>query len=145
MKRLLFLLFWCGHVALAGAQGLPTIDLAAGFYRIEAEVAHTPESRARGLMHRREMAPQRGMLFVFTFAGRHCMWMKNTWLPLSVAFLDADGRIINIEEMQPMTEVNHCAVRPARYALEMNAGWFAQRGLKPGDRIGGIERAPQAY
>lgn len=145
MKRLLLLLLWCGHATLAGAQGLPSIDLAAGFHRIEAEVAHTPETRARGLMHRREMAPQRGMLFVFTYEGPHCMWMKNTLLPLAVAFLDAEGRIINIEEMRPQTETNHCAARPARYALEMNAGWFAQRGLKPGDRIGGVERAPRAY
>jgi hypothetical protein len=71
------------------------------------------------------------------------MWMKNTWLALSVAFLDASGRIINIEEMQPQTEDNHCAARPARYALEMNAGWFARRGLRAGDVIGGIDKAPR--
>ncbi|MBA3034397.1 MAG: DUF192 domain-containing protein [Gammaproteobacteria bacterium] len=130
--------------ALAAAQGLPIMELQAGFHRIEAEVANTPQTRSQGLMQRRAMAQQRGMLFVFTETERHCMWMKNTFLPLSVAFLDADGRIINVADMQPHSEDNHCAARPARYALEMNVGWFARRGLKPGDAIGGIERAPQA-
>ncbi len=131
-----------GFAAPAATQTLPLMELTAGFHRIEAEVAHTPETRARGLMHRREMAPQRGMLFVFTYAGLHCMWMKNTFLPLAVAFLDEAGRIINIEEMQPQTETNHCAARPARFALEMNAGWFAERGVRAGDIIGGVGRAP---
>lgn len=144
MKRLPFLLLFC-CATLAWSQGLPLLELQAGFHRIEAEVAHMPETRARGLMHRREMAPQRGMLFVFTHDERHCMWMRNTFLPLAVAFMDGSGRITNIEEMQPQTEVNHCAARPARYALEMNAGWFAQRGIKPGDVIGGIGRAPRGY
>jgi len=89
------------------------------------------------------MPQQHGMLFVFTQDAPHCMWMRNTLIPLAVAFLDASGRILNVEEMQPQTEANHCAARPARYALEMNTGWFAQRGLKGGDQIGGIERAPR--
>ena len=82
------------------------------------------------------------MLFVFPLAANHCMWMRNTLLPLSVAFLDEDGRILNIENMQPQTEDNHCAVKAARYALEMNLGWFSSKGIKPGARIGGIEKAP---
>jgi uncharacterized membrane protein (UPF0127 family) len=125
------------------AQSLPVLELQAGFLRIEAEVANTPQTRAQGLMHRNQMAPQRGMLFIFTENAPHCMWMKNTNLPLAVAFIDASGRILNIEEMQPHTENNHCAARPARYALEMNSGWFAQRGVKAGDAIGGIESAPR--
>lgn len=142
MRKLFWLLsFWC---AAAGAQSLPRIELTAGFHRIEAEVASQPQSRAQGLMQRREMAQQQGMLFVFPDVAIHCMWMKNTLLPLAVAFLDEAGRILNIEEMQPQTETNHCAARPARYALEMNAGWFAQRGIKPGMAIGGVARAPQA-
>ena len=142
MKNLFFL--GLGLVALGvAAQALPVMELHAGFHRIEAEVAHTQPARVQGLMQRREMAPQRGMLFVFPESDRHCMWMKNTLLPLAVAFLDDAGRIINVAEMQPGSEENHCAARPARYALEMNAGWFARRGLKPGALIGGIERAPQ--
>ncbi len=129
---------------LAGAQSaMPVMELTAGFHRIEAEVAANDQNRQVGLMNRKSMAQQRGMLFVFPQANTHCMWMRNTLLPLSVAFLDEDGAIINIEDMQPQTENNHCARRPARYALEMNLGWFAQRGLKPGARLGGIEKAPR--
>lgn len=129
---------------LAGAQSaMPVMELTAGFHRIEAEVAANDQNRQVGLMNRKSMAQQRGMLFVFPQANTHCMWMRNTLLPLSVAFLDEDGAIINIEDMQPQTENNHCARRPARYALEMNLGWFAQRGLKPGTRLGGIEKAPR--
>ena len=131
-----------GHAAFVAAQSLPVMELTAGFHRIEAEVAATNPARMQGLMQRKAMPQQRGMLFVFPVEAQHCMWMKNTFIPLAVAFLDAGGRIINVEEMQPQTESNHCAARPARYALEMNAGWFAQRGLKAGDPIGGIERAP---
>lgn len=122
---------------------LPVIELTAGFHRIEAEVAATGESRQTGLMHRQAMAQQRGMLFVFAEENTHCMWMRNTLLPLSVAFIDAEGQIINIETMQPRTEDNHCARRPARYALEMNAGWFERRGIAAGGKLRGLERAPR--
>ena len=130
--------------AAPAAAQLPRLELTAGFHRIEAEVAADPNSRQQGLMHRRTMETNDGMLFVFTLDERHCMWMRNTLLPLAVAFLDLDGRVINIEEMKPQTEINHCAAKPASYALEMNAGWFAQRGIKPGQKIGGIDRAPRA-
>ena len=131
-------------VAAAWAQdSMPVLELTAGMHRIEAEVAANDQNRQVGLMNRRVMPPQRGMLFVFGRENMHCMWMRNTYLPLSVAFLDADGVIINIEDMQPQTESNHCAKKPARYALEMNQGWFAQRGIKPGARLGGIDKAPR--
>ena len=130
---------------LAGtvAADMPRMDLTAGFHRIEAEVAADQSNRMQGLMQRRVMGANQGMLFVFPQAARHCMWMRNTFLPLSVAFLDDEGRILNIEDMQPQTENNHCAAREARFALEMNIGWFAGKGLKAGARIGGIERAPR--
>lgn len=131
--------------AAAVAQNLPVMELTAGFHRIEAEVAANNAARMQGLMQRKSMPVQRGMLFVFERDAQHCMWMKNTYLPLSVAFLDAQGRILNIEDMQPHSEDNHCAAQPARFALEMNVGWFAQRGIKRGDRIGGIEKAPRAF
>lgn len=125
------------------ADELPRVDLTAGFYRIQAEVAARDPDRMQGLMHRRSMPANHGMLFVFAQAARHCMWMRNTFLPLSVAFLDEEGRILNIEDMQPQTEDNHCAAKAARYALEMNLGWFAGKGIKPGTRIGGIEQSPR--
>ncbi|MCE1240839.1 MAG: DUF192 domain-containing protein [Azonexaceae bacterium] len=122
-------------------ENLPLVELTAGFHRIEAEVAANDRTRQVGLMNRRTMPPQRGMLFVFDQPNTHCMWMRNTLIPLSVAFMDEDGRIINIEDMQPQTENNHCARRPARYALEMNLGWFAQRGIAAGASLRGLERA----
>ncbi|GAB1393719.1 hypothetical protein MASR1M60_18830 [Rhodocyclaceae bacterium] len=143
MRSFLFVLSLFASFAMA--QGMPLIELTAGFHRIEAEVAATPQNRAQGLMHRKAMDNQRGMLFVFTHDAAHCMWMKNTLIPLSVAFLDSSGRILNIAEMKPHSEDNHCATKPARYALEMNSGWFAQRGLQAGDVLGGIERAPRGH
>ena len=145
MKRVFLTLGLMLHGAFAGAQPLPQLELTAGFHRIEAEVAANNAARMQGLMQRKSMATQRGMLFVFDRDAQHCMWMKNTFLPLSVAFLDEQGRILNIEDMQPQSEDNHCAVQPARYALEMNVGWFTQRGIRRGDRIGGIDKAPRAF
>ena len=129
----------------ASRADMPLAELGAGMYRIEAEVAATPQTRQLGLMNRTGMAPQRGMVFVFTGDERHCMWMKNTLIPLSVAFLDKEGRILNIEDMQPRSENNHCAARPARYALEMNLGWFAAKGIKVGDSVRGIDRLPAGF
>src|SRR5574343_192007 len=126
---------------LANAD-MPRMELNLGMFRIDAEVAATDADRQTGLMHRRSMAQQAGMLFVFPQPNTYCMWMRNTFIPLSVAFLDQDGVIINIEDMQPQTEDNHCARRPARFALEMNRGWFTQRGIKPGTRLGGLDKAP---
>jgi uncharacterized membrane protein (UPF0127 family) len=133
------------NAAAWGQGAMPLLELSAGFHRIEAEVAATDRDRQVGLMNRREMPPQRGMLFVFDHENTHCMWMRNTLLPLSVAFVDAKGVIINIADMKPQTEDNHCAKVPARYALEMNVGWFAQRGIKPGMKLGGIDKAPRPH
>ncbi|MFL6567088.1 MAG: DUF192 domain-containing protein, partial [Burkholderiales bacterium] len=116
----------------------PTVQLNAGMHLVRAEVAADFSTRARGLMYRRAMESNAGMLFIFDDASIQCMWMKNTLIPLSVAFLDERGAIINIEDMEPQTEQSHCAGAPARYALEMNRGWFAARGIKPGSRLGGI-------
>ena len=124
--------------APAAAQPLPVVQLNAGMHLIRAEVAADFPSRAQGLMYRSAMPSNVGMLFIFDEAATHCMWMKNTLIPLSVAFIDERGTVINIEDMAPQTEESHCASRPARYALEMNRGWFAARGVKPGSRIGGI-------
>ena len=120
------------------AQALPVVELSAGMHRIRAEVAADYGSRMTGLMHRPSMPQGAGMLFIFEESAVQCMWMKNTLIPLSVAFIDEAGRIINIADMTPHSEQSHCASRPARYALEMNRGWFEARGLKPGIRLGGI-------
>lgn len=126
----------------AGAQNarFPTIQLSAGMHLIQAEVAATDPQRQQGLMFREKMANNHGMVFVFDQSNPQCMWMKNTPLPLSVAFLDADGKIINIEDMQPKTLESHCSAKPAKYALEMNLGWFKQKNVKPGSAIGGLPK-----
>lgn len=141
-KALLAALLGIASSGWAQQAQLPLLELFAGMHRIESELAATPESRQIGMMQRTLMAPQRGMLFVFPEVAKHCMWMRNTLLPLSVAFLDEKGRIINVEDMQPKTTDNHCAVKPARYALEMNLGWYRSRGLGPGFAITGIDKAP---
>lgn len=127
---------------LSAVAGMPRLELTLGMYRIDAEVAANPSDRQQGLMHRRMLPAHQGMLFVFPVAGQHCMWMKNTYLPLSVAFLDRAGRIVNIEDMQPHSEQNHCAARPVFFALEMNRGWFAERRLRPGMMLQGLQRVP---
>ena len=139
MNKNAFLLAALFAAAAAHAQ-LPVVDLAAGMHLIRAEVADNMGARATGLMHRKSMAQNAGMVFVFEENAAHCMWMKNTLIPLSVAFIDESGAIINIADMQPHSEQSHCATRPARYALEMNKGWFAQRGIKPGAKLRGLEK-----
>ena len=122
----------------ASAVARETIPLRLGAFTVQAEVAATPDQRARGLMFRERLADNHGMLFVFEQAAPICMWMKNTPLPLAVAFVDARGAIINVESMVPRTETPHCAAAPALYALEMADGWFQDRGLGPGRRIEGL-------
>lgn len=131
-----------GQVQTQVRAPMPVVDLSIGMYRIQAELAATPQHRQVGLMNRSSMPAQRGMVFVFTHDARHCMWMKNTLIPLSVAFADAEGRILNIADMTPHSEESHCAAGPARYALEMNQGWFGERGLSDGLTIRGLEKLP---
>lgn len=128
----------------SAAEEPPHIRLDAAGHRLTAELAVTPAQRERGLMHRDALPDDHGMLFVYAVPERICMWMKNTRIPLSVAFLDGQGKIINIAEMQPESLNIHCAESPARYALEMGRGWFARRGISPGMRIRGLERLPSS-
>lgn len=133
-----FALFAVVLSAQAQQAPLRAVELRAGMFRIEAEVAATEKAREIGLMNRKTMAQHQGMLFVFDNAQEYCFWMKNTLLPLSIAFLDETGKIVNIADMQAMSEENHCAAKPVRYALEMNQGWFAGKGIKAGATISGV-------
>lgn len=121
-------------------EKFPIVPLTAGMHVIQAEVAATEPQREKGLMFREKLGTNAGMVFVFRKPGQVCMWMKNTPLPLSVAFLDERGKILNIEDMQPQTLDSHCAKGPAAYALEMNKGWFAQKNIKPGTAITGLPK-----
>jgi hypothetical protein len=118
-------------------QRLQAITLNAGMHNIRAEVALTPEQRQKGLMFRRDLGSHEGMLFVFEQPSPQCFWMKNTPTPLTIAFIADDGSIVNLADMKPFDETSHCSARPVRFVLEMNQGWFAKRGIKPGFKLAG--------
>lgn len=131
-----------GAWAREAANGTPQLDLPrtvvqAGMFRIDAQVAATPEDRATGLMWRRGMPQHEGMLFVFEQAAVQCFWMKNTPSPLTAAFVADDGTIVNLAAMQPLSEQSHCSQRPVRFVLEMNQGWFEKRAMGPGFKLRG--------
>jgi uncharacterized protein len=123
--------------------GLPVVTLKVGNQSVRADVANTEATRQTGLMFRQKMGKHEGMLFVFTDIGYHAMWMRNTLIPLAVAYMDERGVILSIHEMKPLSELSHQSAGPARYALEMNAGWFSANKVKPGDIIKGLEKAPK--
>lgn len=116
---------------------LPRVQLSAGMHLINAQVATTPQQRETGLMYRTEMPVGEGMIFVFESASELCFWMKNTYIPLTAAFIADDGTIINLEDMKPRSTDSHCAKKPARFVLEMNQGWFSRRGIRSGQKING--------
>ncbi|CAN7417197.1 DUF192 domain-containing protein [Acidovorax sp. LjRoot129] len=130
---------WTG--ATAAQEGpqldLQRVELTVGMHRIDAQVAATPQQRQTGLMHRKEMPQHEGMLFVFEQQAQQCFWMKNTLLPLTAAFVDDDGTVVNLVDMKPQTLDSHCSTKPVRYVLEMNQGWFAKKGIKAGAKLGG--------
>ncbi len=129
-----------GHSQVSNPR-LPMIELAAGIHLIRAEVAADPGTRTMGLMYRESLGRNEGMLFVFNERAKECFWMKNTRIPLSIAFLADDGLIINIAEMTPYDESSHCAAQPVRFALEMERGWFVRHGIAAGQRL----RNPQLF
>lgn len=118
-------------------MNLQRVQIGAGMYRIDAQVAQLPREREIGLMFRKEMPQQEGMLFVFEEPATQCFWMKNTILPLTAAFVADDGRIVNLVDMQPQTTDSHCSLEPVRYVLEMNQGWFAKKNIKKGLKLTG--------
>ena len=141
-QRLAVLLLAVAGSALAQGRpqmDLPRIQLSAGMHLIDAQVAQTPAQRQIGLMHRQQMPVNEGMLFVFEQPGTQCFWMKDTLLPLTAAFVADDGRVVNLADMKPQTTDSHCSAEPVRFVLEMNQGWFAKRGVKPGSRLGGFQ------
>lgn len=117
--------------------GLPRTQLTAGMHRLDVQLAQTPEQRQIGLMWRKDMPVHEGMLFVFEQASTQCFWMRNTLIPLTAAFVEDDGTIVNLADMQPQSDDSHCSSKPVRFVLEMNQGWFAKRQIKPGFKLGG--------
>jgi uncharacterized protein len=130
----------CGNAArptVPGAQ-LPLEWLVVGTHRISVEVASGPAERNRGLMFRESLPADHGMLFIFPDERLLTFWMRNTSLPLSIAYADAGGRIVRISDLEPLDEHPVSSGRPARYALEMRRGWFREHAVFEGDRITGI-------
>jgi uncharacterized membrane protein (UPF0127 family) len=126
----------------AWANPLLTYPLTIEGHSVRAEVANTEDARRRGLMFRKQLPESHGMIFIYPERGRFAMWMKNTPLPLSVAFIDERGRILNIEDMEPFSEQPHFSAGEAKYALEVNQGWFARRDIRAGAKVEGLERLP---
>jgi uncharacterized membrane protein (UPF0127 family) len=127
-----------------GKAEMPVRQLRVSHHTFSVEVAHTEPARVQGLMFRQSLGENDGMLFVFSHPERYSMWMMNTDIPLSVAFLDEKGVILSIADMMPRTATAHSSAGAAKYALEMNLGWFAARNIKPGRRIEGLEKVPAA-
>lgn len=121
----------------APQMDLPRVELRAGMFRIDAQLAQSFSERQIGLMHRQQMPAHEGMLFVFEQAAQQCFWMKNTLLPLTAAFVADDGTIVNLVDMQPLSEQSHCSAGPVRFVLEMNQGWFAQKNIRAGAKLMG--------
>jgi uncharacterized membrane protein (UPF0127 family) len=143
--RILYLaLLLVGVIPDTPAAELPTIPLVIKKNKITAEVVNTPAQREVGLMNRFSIRSDEGMLFVFPEPQMLSFWMKNTYIALSIAFIDGEGKIINIEDMAPQTLDLHPSTRPGLYALEMRKGWFKERGITAGTKIEGIEKAPHA-
>jgi len=140
IRSLVRLLAACLVVVSLGARAadLPTRTLTIGGTAFTVEVAATPETREHGLMNRFSLQPDHGMLFVFESPQPLAFWMKNTYVALSIAFVDANGRILNIEDMRPQDETPHWSKGPALYAIEMRKGWFAAKGIAAGDRVDGL-------
>ena len=125
----------------APLPSLPTVELRIKDARAYAEVVSKPEDRALGLMFRRSLAPDSGMLFMFDEDEFQRFWMKNTLIPLSIAYITSDSLISDILEMAPLdTATPYVSSRPVRYALEMNSGWFQSHGIRAGDTVRGLTR-----
>lgn len=116
----------------------PTLLLSAGTAMLRVEIAATPRQHEQGLMARTHLDEDAGMLFIFERKSGYCFWMKDTLIPLSIAFLDDDGRIVNLADMQAMSMALHCPGAAVRYALEVNQGWFARQRIQAGMRINGL-------
>ncbi|HTA76430.1 MAG TPA: DUF192 domain-containing protein [bacterium] len=125
-------------------SGLPVTQLTVDQNKILVEVANTEPTRMAGLMFRKDLGSDVGMLFVFADSQQRAFWMKNTLIPLSIAYMNEKGVVENILEMPPQTEQSFMSAGPAQFALEMNAGWFSKHGVKPGDVVVGASEAPRA-
>ena len=113
----------------------PAIQAVGPIAQLQLEWADSPQKQQIGLMNRAQLPENSGMVFVFEQVKAHCFWMKNTLIPLDIGFIDAQGRLVQIESMQAQTTDVHCPKQDVAYALEVNQGWFAQHQVKPGTQM----------
>ena len=125
-------------------KNLPVIDLTIKTSKLKAEVAADNNTRSIGLMNRFSLATDHGMIFVFAQSEPLAFWMRNTFVPLSIAYIDSKGVIVNIVDMKPQDESTHPSAGPAMFALEMKQGWFKERGIVAGDKVDGLDKAGRA-
>ncbi|MEE2750746.1 MAG: DUF192 domain-containing protein [Myxococcota bacterium] len=128
-------------VACSTSVHMPRIEIQVAHKPIEVEVADDPTKRATGLMYRKTLETDSGMLFIYPTADIRSFWMENTSLPLSIAFIDSEGVIVNIEKLKPYDRTSVLSKGNALYALEMNRGWFAKHGIEPGGTVQGLPAA----
>ncbi|TXI69292.1 MAG: DUF192 domain-containing protein [Limnohabitans sp.] len=126
-----------GSSAQQAQMNLPRTKLSAGMHMLDVQLAQTPQERQIGLMFRKDMPQHEGMLFVFEQPATQCFWMRNTLIPLTAAFVADDGTIVNLADMKPLSDESHCSIKPVRFVLEMNQGWFAKRNIQAGYKLGG--------
>lgn len=142
VRRIACVALWlCVYLAPAGAAGLVTLRI--GEAELSAEIAATPAERAVGLSGRQQLDNDSGMLFVFERPLRPQFWMRDTGVPLSIAFIDDDNRIVEMFDMKPYSLRLYRPRKPVRYALEMQRGWFRAKRVAVGARVAGLERLPQ--
>ncbi len=121
--------------ARRGPAGLPIVKIDIGGETVKAEIARSIDEQSRGLMYRREMGKNEGMIFVYEQERVLSFWMRNTFIPLDIAYIKADGTIATIKQMQPLNESSHSSRIKVMYALELNQGWFAEHGIKEGSKV----------
>ncbi len=147
VSRLIAAAFFAALSLTASAQvnkGLPIVELSIKSAKLKAEIAADNNTRSTGLMNRFSLAPDHGMLFVFAQSEPLAFWMKNCFIPLSIAYIDAKGVIVNIVDMKPQDESTYPSGAPAMFALEMKQGWFKERGIVIGDKLVGLDKAGRA-
>ena len=125
-------------------KGLPVVELSIKSSKLKAEVVADNMTRSVGLMNRFSLAPDHGMLFVFAQSEPLAFWMKNTFVPLSIAYVDSKGLIVSILDMKPQDESQYPSGAPAMFAIEMKQGWFKERGIAVGDKVNGLDKAGRA-
>ena len=137
-------LLWTTLLACSSNKQFPTTAIDVAGKSVTVELAVNTKDRAQGLMHRKSMPTDEGMLFIYPDQKPRSFWMKNTLIPLSIAFIDRDGKIVKIADMEPLVTQSTKSIYPAKYALEMNKGWFDTHGIAKGAVVTGIPNDAEA-